>query len=511
MKNFLLLPALLLAHLLPAQNSLPVKKVTLFKNSTALMVKEGSLALKNGSAVMPIPAQARFGTYFIGSAKDNAVKNIVFRNDTLKKQDISRSVWQHLAGNMNKPVVISYTPTQGVDKTLSGKVVDYDLYSGILKFVSDAGRTSVMHVSQVYQADFKETPSPYYMADSIKRMMVLKAAQPAESIQLQEVYMTGGLNWIPSYYLKFKDDKNARLEMKATIENYAEELKEAELELVVGSPQMKYSAKLDPMTYDYLTVSYNDYGGGASQKYMQANAYGAAETMSMDAGYFEGDYTTAGEKADDIYIYKPGKISLPYAAKGNFPIFASNVEYQHKYEGTISDITNYYSLRYVQPEEKTFEVFHSIELKNNTNVPLTTAAVMVMNEKEQFVAQDELKYTPVGASTTVRLSKAIDIVMKNAEEEKSREDNAKKIGKTTYSKVFLKGTVNIDNYQEKEVTVTITKTVNGTITDAKDGGKVIKKNPYSSINPQSEIKWEVKLAPNQKKTLNYDYEVLFVP
>jgi ribosomal protein S1 len=77
--------------------------------------------------------------------------------------------------------------------------------------------------------------------------------------------------------------------------------------------------------------------------------------------------------------------------------------------------------------------------------------------------------------------------------------------------VFLKGTVNIDNYQDKEVTVTITKTVNGSVTDAKDGGKVVKKNPYSSINPQSEIKWEVKLAPNEKKTLNYDYEVLFVP
>jgi hypothetical protein len=168
-------------------------------------------------------------------------------------------------------------------------------------------------------------------------------------------------------------------------------------------------------------------------------------------------------------------------------------------------------LRYEQQEEKNFDVFHSIELKNTTNVPFTTASVMVMNEKEQFVAQDELKYTPAGASTTVRLSKAVDIIMKNAEEEKNREDNAKKIGKTVYSKVFLKGTVNIDNYQDKEVTVTITKTINGTVTEVKDGGKVAKKNPYSNINPQSEIKWEVKLASNQKKTLTYDYEVLFVP
>jgi hypothetical protein len=511
--NKLFLPALAFMFLnIHAQTSLPIKKVTLFKNATALVVKEGNAVLKNGSVSLPIPSQARFGAYFIGSAKDNSVKSIVFKNDTLKKQDVSCSVWQYLAGNMNKQVTISYTPTQGVDKTLSGKVVDYDLYSGILKFVSDAGKTTVMHVAQIYQADFKETPSPFYMADSIKRMMVLKAAQPAEAISLQEVYMTGGLNWIPSYFLKFKDEKNARLEMKATLENYAEELKDAETELVVGSPQMKYSGKLDPMTYDYLTVGYSDNSGNYAAKYVQNNTYTTtAETGGDMDGYFTTDFSTAGEKSDDIYIYKPGKISLPYSAKGNFPIFASNVEYKHKYEGTISDITNYYSLRYVQQEEKNFDVFHSIELKNTTNVPFTTASVMVMNEKEQFVAQDELKYTPAGASTTVRLSKAVDIIMKNAEEEKNREDNAKKIGKTVYSKVFLKGTVNIDNYQDKEVTVTITKTINGTVTEVKDGGKVAKKNPYSNINPQSEIKWEVKLASNQKKTLTYDYEVLFVP
>jgi hypothetical protein len=227
--------------------------------------------------------------------------------------------------------------------------------------------------------------------------------------------------------------------------------------------------------------------------------------------FFRSDFNTAGEKSDDIYIYKLGKISLPYMAKGNFPIFAGNVEYKHKYEGTIGDITNYYATRYVQQEERNFDVFHSVELKNAGSVPLTTASVMVMNEKDQFVAQDEIKYTPAGATVCVRLSKALDVIMKNSEEEKSREDNAKKIGKTIYSKVVLKGTINVDNYQDKEVTITITKNVSGTVSDAKDGSKVVRKNPYVSINPYSEIKWEVKLSPNEKKTLTYEYEVLFVP
>ena len=88
---------------------------------------------------------------------------------------------------------------------------------------------------------------------------------------------------------------------------------------------------------------------------------------------------------------------------------------------------------------------------------------MVVNEKDQFVAQDELKYTPVGSTSNIRLSKAIDIIMKNSEEEKNREDNAKKIGKVVYSKVILKGSVNVDNYQNKDVTVSITKSLSGTV------------------------------------------------
>ncbi|MES2620481.1 MAG: hypothetical protein V4615_06485 [Bacteroidota bacterium] len=516
-KSIIVLPIHLLLMLgalstLSAQTSLPIKKVTVFKNATAMLVKEGNAAVKDGSVGLAIPEQTLFGAFFIGSGKDNAVKNVVFKNDTLKRKSPSTSVWQFLAGNVNKAVTIAYTPTQGIDKTVSGKVLSYDLYSGIMKFAADGGKTMVMNVNQIYQADFKEDPTNFYMADSIKRMMVLKPEKAADNIALQEIYMTGGINWIPSYYLKLKDDKSARLEMKATVENYAEDLKDAETELVVGAPQMSYSGKMDPMTYDYLTVSGNvGRGGYAAKSYLQSNAMAADGLEMAEKVYFDNSFSTEGEKMGDMYIYKLGKITLPNQSKGSFPIFAGNVDYKDKYEGTVHDITNYFNNRFVPQDERIFDIFHSLEVKNTSSVPLTTASVMVLNEKDQFVAQDELKYTPVGSTSNIRLSKAIDIIMKNSEDEKNREDNAKKIGKVTYSKVILKGSVNVDNFQNKEVTVSITKSLSGTVLAQSDGAKVTKVNSYNYINPNSNIKWEVNLKANEKKTLTYEYEVYFVP
>lgn len=513
MKNILATLLIAAAVSSNAQSQLPVKKVTIFKNATGMFLKEGNAPVKNGIVSMPIPQKVLFGSYFIGASKDNSIKNILFKNDTIHRPDKSRSVWQYLAGNLNKTVTIYYSPTDGIDKSATGKAVDYDLYSGILKFVTEKGNNLVMHAGKIYEADFKEDPSPTYMADSFKRMMILKPEKPANDIALQEIYMSSGINWLPSYYLKLKDDKTARLEMKATVENYAEEIRDAEVELVVGSPQMSKSGVNDPMTYDYITSAVYDNSGSYNYKqanYMQANAYAGSGAEIAADGFFDSDFNTQGEKLGDMYIYKPGKISVPNSSKGTFPIFASTVEYKDKYEGTISDITNYYSMKYCAQEEKTFDVFHSLEIKNNSSVPLTTASVMVVNDKDQFVAQDEIKYCPVGSETNVRLSKAIDVVMKNSEEEKSREDNAKKIGKVNYSKVLLKGTINIDNFQKKEVTITITKSLSGTVT-ASNSNKVTKKNSYNYINPSTEIKWEVKLGANDKKVLTYEYEVFFTP
>lgn len=75
-----------------AQQSLPLKRVTIFKNGTALVTKEGKAVLKDGAARLPIPAEVLFGGYWVGATKDNSIKSLIFQNDKLEKDEDRKSV-----------------------------------------------------------------------------------------------------------------------------------------------------------------------------------------------------------------------------------------------------------------------------------------------------------------------------------------------------------------------------------------------------------------------------------
>jgi hypothetical protein len=492
-----------------AQQSLPLKRITIFKNGIALITREGKTGLKDGVARLPIPSEVLFGGYWIGVTKDNSIKSLTFQNDKLEKDEPVKDLWQHLAGNVGKQVTVSLS--QKEEKNISGKILSFEKESMVVKIKQDNGKITFLHASGIYQIDFAEEVSKTYKEDSVRRMVLIHPEKSATEISLQELYIQAGVNWIPSYLLKLKDDKTARLEMKATVENSVDDIKDAEAELVVGAPQMYFGQRRDPITYDYMTVDVNnarsDYGGQV-QSQMLSNARVSGSMADVAGGGFDSEFSTEGEKSSDLYIYKIGKISIPKNSKGSYPVFATGVEYRDKYEGTIEDKTNFIYSRHCDPTETNYDVYHSLEVKNNASVPFTTAPVMVVSQKEQFLAQDLLKYTPVGGSVDIRLSKAIDVVLRNAEEETQRVDQAKQIARVTYGKVVIKGTVTINNFQGKEVTVVVKKNVNGAVISQSDGAKVVKGGRVEQ-NPSSTITWEIKLTANGKKEMSYQYEVYF--
>ena len=501
--------------LLEAQKPLPIKKLAIFKNGTALFVKDGIKNITNAELKLPIPEQALNGTYWLGANKDNSIKSVLFKNDSIKVKKEAKDIYDLLLANKGKIITVRTSPSQGLDKTYVGTIIDFNRETQLLKIQSDK-KYVLLNAKDIYDLAFENDNNKMFEEDSISRMMVVKFEKENPSVALQEYYMQTGINWMPSYFLKLKDEKNARLELKAIIENFAEDIYETETELIVGAPQMYYNSQLDPMTYDYMT---NLSGGAnydrAKTNYLYSNAMqtlnGVTGTEVDDVSAFESTFETGGEKNNDMYIYKLGKISLQKNTKGNFPIQANVLEYKDKYEANINDQINFYSNRYCDESEHNIDAYHSIEIKNTGTTPFTTAPIFVVNDKDQFLAQDQLKYTPAGSNASIQLSKAIDIIIKNNEEEGSRADAVKKVGKVVYNKVVLKGTITINNYQNKEVNLTVKKIVNGMVIKTSDAGTNTKKTSYNYVNPNSEIKWDLKLAANEKKVITYEYEVYFTP
>jgi len=506
MKNIVCIASLLLArNLMIAQSALPVKQLTIFKNQTAFIVKEGNVSAANGRFQLPVPGSVLYGTYWLSIGKENGIRRIEFRYDTVKVQRQATELRQLLQANAGKEVSL-FMRSADSEKKWSGKLEALSEKSGMIRLVTPSGQI-VLPADLPQWAEFSGSIQSNWMADSITRVANILLEKNTAQASVREVYLQQNFNWIPSYYLQLGEGENARLDMKATIENYAEPIQNASVQLVVGSPQLYFGNRLDPIVSDY-------FGGEqtvAEYRNMLNNAY-MPMSKTMEAAADAGDYRqfeTDGEKTEDLYIYKLGNVSVPDKSKVIVPVFSKEVSYRDKYDCSIPDQTNYFASRFVDQTERDYETWHSIEMMNKTGQPLTAASIIITDTKDRFLAQDQIRYVPVGAKGDIRLSRAVDVAVKCSEEESRRDETGKKIGKTLYGKVVLNGTITIENFQEKTITHTLKKEVSGEVVKASGEGKMINRNPYRSVNPQAEITWEQVLKPKEKKTLTYTYEVLF--
>ena len=58
------------------------------------------------------------------------------------------------------------------------------------------------------------------------------------SVNLNMIYMQSGIQWIPMYRIDILSENELHIELKAIIENYTEDIKNAEISLSVGDSQV---------------------------------------------------------------------------------------------------------------------------------------------------------------------------------------------------------------------------------------------------------------------------------
>lgn len=497
---------------LTAQNTLKSTQLNIFKNGTYFVVKEGNINVQNDRFDFPVPPSPLLSTFWLTTSKDLKLERIDFKNDSIKvKRQISSylDVVQQL---LNKKIKITYMSGDKLLKEINGTLLFYTAGMGMLKIKTADNKYVYISGGSIQEVSSEELLPDQLSADSISRQ-AHAYFNKSGTYPLKLTFMQTGMTWTPTYNLKIINDKEVQIEMKAVVENFMEkDIKNTELTLTVGSPNFYYGTQVDPISGNYLSTSMGTY----TWNYPVQRYDNAVQSVSLDEATTAGNvynnyqtYTTAGDKSQDLYFYKIGKVDLPYGIKTAVNIFSANIPYKDVYEVNLSDIVSYYSYRYIRDTDvNTFDVFHSIRLTNTTSQPLTTGPAFVLDENLNPLAQDQLKYTPVKNDVSLQLSKAIDVIVKNNEEEASRAENFTTINKVRYTKVTIKGSISVENSQNKTINLLITKTLNGKTIEISDGGTFKNPNSGYNVNPFSELKWDLQLKAGEKKKIYYSYEVL---
>ncbi|MEI6575130.1 MAG: DUF4139 domain-containing protein [Bacteroidota bacterium] len=497
-----------------AQNGLKTTELNVFKNGTYFVVKEGEVQIDDGISKLEIPKTPLLGTFWLTTAKDASISKIVFMTDTLKSNRPARTIIDLIKANKDKKIRLNYRIDDKSYGEISGTMMAFYEVSSLIKLKTAEGKYAYIPAADVRHFFVDEVPSEVLKNDSTAYLARVEFNKNSGTSRLKMVYMQAGIQWIPSYNIKVINDKELQIEMRALVENFAEVIKDADLTLTVGNPNYKFGMAIEPFVNPFLT----NLGGQASatpKAYMYQNAPMRASMMAESSVAAGADnfqdyqvYDTEGEKTNDLFMFKLGKVSIPKNSKATFPVFSQKLPYKDTYKVSLFDVINYAGNRTIfnNPDQK-FDVFHSLKLTNTTKNPLTTAPVFVMDESLRPLAQDEIKYTAPGDVVNVNLSKSPDIIVKNTEEEQAREEKAKVIDKNTFNKITIKGSITVQNLLDKPLTLNVDKTVTAIMTDVSDKGNIRKPARYNGLNPTSVAEWELSLGSGEKKTLTYTYEV----
>ncbi|MFN8359109.1 MAG: hypothetical protein U0264_04270 [Candidatus Kapaibacterium sp.] len=508
-----------------------VKKVSVFKNGSALVVREGTADIKDGTFILPVPENIVYGTLSVTVGKDAGLRGIIARTDTIKNSVPCDRIRDYLRANIGNYVTlkIQYNGEKPYEKIFSG-IIDYINNDNMIRIKTDAGATAMFSSNFVDYVEVRGNASNTNSTDSIVKRLHVMTNRQSGSTDVQASYMTRGITWVPTYSVKMQSDTSAQLELRATIENNIEDLTNSDVELIIGAPEMSYLDKADPLFYSTGSFSNGLQNLSVSNNGSASNSFGTFAAAANTIGNAGGSNTiigttrsiiasempdisaesNVGEKSGDIYAYSLKDVTLKKSGRGMFTLTSRAIKAVDRYEATLKttlrDILG--SLTY-RPDawNKNVDVFHSLELWNSGSSPLTAGAMTVSDKDGRIIGQNTVYYTPAGAKTYLRLSKAIDITINSSEEEASREENAKKIKKVVYTKSRMRGTLTITNYQTKSAAVSVNRELAGNVLSASDNGKKSKTIVPNDLNAASKIEWQITVGAGETKTLEYEYDI----
>lgn len=364
----------------------------------------------------------------------------------------------------------------------------------------------------------------------------VEGAKDGETVNLGIAALERGIRWIPAYRVEVKGApiKEAKLELEAMLINELTDLKNTEVNFVVGVPNFLFQDTMSPLSMNTAFAGVSSYfasgaGSGRRDSYSNAIMSQRARTTNEESAEIQpddgmptitGEERTAGFAAEQLYLYQANQISLKKGERSSLRLFSLTVPCSEVFEWTLSDppqtgslylSASAYTERIPQPPattDLTNRVWYALRLKNTTGMPWTTAPALSFREWKPL-GQDMLSFTPTGGENILRVTPATEVIGSQRLEEKSRVREQLRYGGGTYEfdLVTIEGTIKLRNIKKEPVEIVLTRNLVGEVLQATDAGKISREGlNLQAVNPNSVVKWNLTLPPGEKE-IRYTYKV----
>ncbi len=504
--------------LVPIVAALAVQEVTfsdskiidlsLFKNGYAVLMHEATVP-QSGVLWLKEPPQAVLGTVWITSDEGTKITEVVATKVQTKvttKVNADTMV-ELLQMNVGKSVALEVATGKPERDIVNGTILTV---SERLIVVKSVNGTRAFQTGQVVTATL---PDATYTKDkeSVTSVPAVRIRARAGG-KVRMLAMQRGATWSPSYMVQLGDKGKATYLGKATILNDSFELKGLTAKLVTGFPNLRFLGSWDPLT---AGLSVDQYLNGVMQAASKSmgqlqNTAFRREAAEPAADFFQPfDPSGEGFSAEDLYFYKQPGIDLRPGDRAYYILFQSETDFEHVYTLGLSPyiVSEDYNARISVPDEE--PVWHEIKFKNVAGMPLTTGPATVM-QKGEIIGQDELKYTPNGAETFLKISKALDVASDAQEQEVSRERGAIKWenNRPRFDKITITGKIVVTNRKAESIKLKITKDLLGEATAASHGAEIVKTTRgLNSANINCRLTWTQDLKKGERVELTYTYQI----
>jgi hypothetical protein len=529
------------------QPELRPTSVAAFKNGLAFVVKQGDAHLNAGiGSIAPIPNVTLGSLWIAPNDAGTSLDELVARRYKVVKPENLTLVEDVLLANAGKVVTIVS------DKEYTGEIVGFR--SSEEPAADSSPRNSNVAYSNIVPVGAQRPSYEYLLLKSEGKLLALyfrnivRVILPPDAVldrpqeeerkelrfkvkgatsraNLTMGYLEHGLGWTPSYLVSLKDDKTAQVTMQAIVVDDAEDLKDTDLFFVVGVPNFAYANLASPMA---LEQSLSDFMRDAKQtQNLAENGRNVITGQDMigAVGDIVGGYQSwldtgapnaeelQGTPEEDLFLYNRRNVTLARGNRATYNVFSEPVNYEHIYEWDLEDqlrvdasgiALNNTGSSDRAPQDN---IWHSLRLKNSTKFPWTSAPAMVISGSRPL-SQDALPYTPKGATSNLKLTIAADIRASHEENEVERAKDIQRRHGYNYDLVTVEGTLIIKNYKTKDVQLSISNKIRGTIDSQTDDGKSEKLAEAIAVdNPLTRLRWEVVLKGGEEKTVKYRYKV----